>query len=42
MDFLIIPEALCVPMSMDKIVALEWLPRAGTDILCQVGREPVR
>ena len=42
MDFVIIPGALCVPMSMDKIVALEWLPRTGTDIFCQVSREFIR
>ena len=42
MDFVIIPGALSVSMSMDKIVALEWLPRGGTDIFCQVGREFIR
>jgi len=42
MDFVSIPGALCVPASMDKIVALEWLAKTGTDIFCQVSRESIR
>ena len=42
MDFVIFPGALCVPASMGKIVALEWLPKAGTDIFRQVSRESIR
>jgi len=42
MDFVSIPEALYVPASMDKIVTLEWLPKTGTDIFCQVSRESIR
>lgn len=42
MDFVSIPEALYVPASMDKIVTLEWLPKTGTDIFCQVSREFIR
>ena len=42
MDFVIFPGALCIPASTDKIVALEWLPKAGTDIFCQISRESIR
>jgi len=42
MDFVIFPGALCIPASTDKIVALEWLPKAGTDIFCQISREFTR
>ena len=42
MDFVIFPGALRIPGSTDKRAALEWLPKAGTDIFCQASREFIR
>ena len=42
MDFVIFPGALRIPGATDKRAALEWLPRAGTDISHRIGRESIR
>ncbi len=42
MDFLIIPGALCLLMSMDRMMVPVWPPGAGTDTFRQVGRRSIR
>ena len=42
MDFVIVPGALCLLMSMDKMAAVEWMPGVGVDISSRIGRESIR